>query len=163
MCVQWTRKNLLPLVKKAKDDNKDHVYIRYNKLIVDGREYTGGKYGHLPKEEPEGELKICVWNCNVLTRQTGNNDEFTSISTFELESYKYSNFNRTFQHKHVQKNCVGVAMFCSLDIIEGVNVIRNHFDTLIWVKLDKVLLNLDEDIYLCSAYVWVRIPRHTML
>ena len=40
-------------------------------------------------------------------------------------------------------------MFCSLDIVEGVKVIRNHFDTLIWVKLDKVLLNLDEDIYLC--------------
>ena len=44
--VQY-RKKLLPLVKKAKDDNKD-VYIRYNKLIVAGREYTGGKYGPLP-------------------------------------------------------------------------------------------------------------------
>jgi len=41
------RKKLLPLVKKAKDDNKD-VYIRYNKLIVAGRVYTGGKYGPLP-------------------------------------------------------------------------------------------------------------------
>ena len=37
---------ILPLVKKAKDDNKC-VYIRYNKLMVDGREYTGGKYGPL--------------------------------------------------------------------------------------------------------------------
>jgi len=45
-------------------------------------------------------------------------------------------------------------MFCSLDIVEGVKVIRNHFNTLIWVKLDKLLLNRDEDIYVCSAYVW---------
>ena len=44
--VQY-RKKLLPLVKKAKDDNKD-VYNRCNKLIVDGRENTGGKYGPLP-------------------------------------------------------------------------------------------------------------------
>jgi len=44
--VQY-RKKLLPLVKKAKDDNKD-VYNRCNKLIVDGRENTGEKYGPLP-------------------------------------------------------------------------------------------------------------------
>ena len=45
-------------------------------------------------------------------------------------------------------------MFYSLDIVECVKVIRKHFDTMIWVKLDLVLFNLDEDIYLCSAYVW---------
>ena len=43
--VQY-RKKLLPLVKKDKDDNKG-VYIKYNKLMVDGREYTGGTYGPL--------------------------------------------------------------------------------------------------------------------
>ena len=99
-----------------------------------------------------------------------NNDEFTSIlsdfdivllletwcgehSTFELEGYKYFNFNRKNQQKNARRNSGGVAMFYSLDIVECVKVIRKHFDTMIWVKLDKVLLNRDEDIYLCSAYV----------
>ena len=40
------RKKLLPILKAAKQDNKD-AYIKYNKLIVDGREYTGGKYGNI--------------------------------------------------------------------------------------------------------------------
>ena len=38
------RKKLLPILKKAKSDNKD-AYIKYNKLIIDGKIYTEGSYG----------------------------------------------------------------------------------------------------------------------
>ena len=38
------RKRLLPILKKAKSDNKD-AYIKYNKLIIDGKIYTEGPYG----------------------------------------------------------------------------------------------------------------------
>ena len=38
------RKNLLPILKKAKTDKKD-AYIKYNKLFVGGNLYTDGPYG----------------------------------------------------------------------------------------------------------------------
>jgi len=41
------RRKLVPIMKKARDDGKD-AYIKYNKLIVDGKEYTSGKYGTVP-------------------------------------------------------------------------------------------------------------------
>ena len=42
------RRNLVPILVKAKKDNK-LAYIRYNKLIIDGREYTNGVYGKVPQ------------------------------------------------------------------------------------------------------------------
>lgn len=42
------RKKLVPFLKLAKDDGKD-AYIKYNKLIVDGRIYTDGAYGKVPE------------------------------------------------------------------------------------------------------------------
>lgn len=38
------RKRLIPIMKKARDDKKE-AYIKYNKLIIDGKIYTDGKYG----------------------------------------------------------------------------------------------------------------------
>ena len=42
------RRKLVPILIKAKKDNKT-AYIRYNKLIIDGREYTDGVYGKVPQ------------------------------------------------------------------------------------------------------------------
>ncbi|MEW8547528.1 MAG: hypothetical protein AB2693_28815, partial [Candidatus Thiodiazotropha sp.] len=42
------RKKLVPFLKLAKDDGKD-AYIKYNKLIVNGRVYTDGPYGKVPE------------------------------------------------------------------------------------------------------------------
>ena len=42
------RRKLVPILIKANKDNKT-AYIRYNKLIIDGREYTDGVYGKVPQ------------------------------------------------------------------------------------------------------------------
>ena len=42
------RRKLVPIMKKAKDDNKT-AYIKYNKLYVDGEVYVSGPYGDTPQ------------------------------------------------------------------------------------------------------------------
>lgn len=39
-------------------------------------------------------------------------------------------------------------------ISNGVKVVRNHFDSVIWLKLDKHFFKTDCDIYIAGLYVW---------
>lgn len=39
-------------------------------------------------------------------------------------------------------------------ILLGVSVVKNQFDTLIMLKLDKCFFNFQSDIYLCCLYLW---------
>ncbi|WAR03415.1 hypothetical protein MAR_009973, partial [Mya arenaria] len=103
----------------ARKDKVD-AYIKYNKLFVNGREYTDGKY--------EGELKICSWNCNGLTKDTLNYDEFLKIiqgtdiaflyetwtcesSDIEIDGYTSHNYSRRFQHRNARRYSGGIAIY----------------------------------------------------
>ena len=37
---------------------------------------------------------------------------------------------------------------------QGVEIVKNVLDTLIWLRLDKTFFKLSEDIFICGAYVW---------
>lgn len=37
---------------------------------------------------------------------------------------------------------------------DGITIVRNHFDTLIWIKLDATFFRFDKDVYICGAYLW---------
>ena len=37
---------------------------------------------------------------------------------------------------------------------QGVEVVKNVLDTLIWSRLDKTFFKLSEDMFICGAYVW---------
>jgi hypothetical protein len=32
--------------------------------------------------------------------------------------------------------------------------VRNHYDTVFWLKLDKSFFNFDTDVYICALYLW---------
>lgn len=36
----------------------------------------------------------------------------------------------------------------------GIKIVRNNYDTIIWLKLDKTFFSFDEDVYLCGVYMW---------
>ena len=37
---------------------------------------------------------------------------------------------------------------------DGITIIRNNYDTIIWLKLDKTFFSFPEDVYLCGVYMW---------
>ena len=165
------RRKLVPILIKANKDNKT-AYIRYNKLIIDGREYTDGVYGKVPQQEAvEGNLKILTWNCNGLTKEKRENDDFTNFLTkydllilleswtskcskIELNGYVKHNFYRKFKHRNARRNSGGIVIYYKDYLSPGIQIIKTHHDTIIWLKLDHNFFSLTSDIYLCGAYIW---------
>ena len=47
-----------------------------------------------------------------------------------------------------------VAALYKVYLKDGIEIIKNRYDTVIWLKLDKVFFNVDEDIYVCGTYIW---------
>ena len=45
-------------------------------------------------------------------------------------------------------------MFIKDDLKNGISFIKNHFDTLIWLKFDKLFFNLENDVFVCAVYMW---------
>ena len=39
---------------------------------------------------------------------------------------------------------------------DGISIVKNQYDTIIWVKFDAVFFKLDTDvyIYICGTYLW---------
>lgn len=75
-------------------------------------------------------------------------------SKIDLSGYKAYNFYRKFQHRKARRNSGGIILYCKETIYDGISVIRNHFDTIIWVKFDKKFFKMEHDIYLCATYIW---------
>ena len=46
-------------------------------------------------------------------------------------------------------------MFSYKDSLKnGIEIVNNHLDTIIWIKLDHNFFNLENDIYVCGTYLW---------
>ena len=111
------------------------------------------------------------WNIHGLTGEKKENSEFVNIlekhdicfmfeswcdssSNVDLNGYVSHNFYRKFRHRKARRNSGGIILYYKEDIQEGIQIIKNHFDTIIWVKLDKTFFKLSEDIFLCGVYIW---------
>ena len=46
-------------------------------------------------------------------------------------------------------------MYIRNSISKGVTLIKNHHDTIIWLRLDKSFFNLSKDVFLAGVYIWV--------
>ena len=39
-------------------------------------------------------------------------------------------------------------------ISDGVKIVRNPHDSVIWLKLDRNVFNIESDIYIAGVYIW---------
>ena len=39
-------------------------------------------------------------------------------------------------------------------IKQGITFVKNHYDTIIWLKFDKLFFNVENDVYVCAVYMW---------
>ena len=45
-------------------------------------------------------------------------------------------------------------MYYKESLKDGIQVAKNRYDTIIWLKIDRTFFNLKEDLYVCGAYIW---------
>ena len=45
-------------------------------------------------------------------------------------------------------------MYVKDSVSKGIKVVQNHYDTIIWIKLDKLFFNLSSDVFIAGVYLW---------
>ena len=77
-----------------------------------------------------------------------------SSSNINLNGYISHNLYRKFQHRNARRSSGGIAIYFKDHLENGINIVKNHYDSIIWLKLDHTFFNIDEDVYICAAYIW---------
>ncbi|MEW8547527.1 MAG: reverse transcriptase family protein, partial [Candidatus Thiodiazotropha sp.] len=112
-----------------------------------------------------------TWNCNGLSDEKCESEEFCNIlrdnaivflleswtseySNLDFEGYKVYNFYRKFRHRRAKRRSGGVVLLYRENLHDGIKVVRNSYDTIIWIKLDGNYFSFENDIYICGAYMW---------
>jgi hypothetical protein len=118
----------------------------------------------------EDELSILVWNLNGLTNTKRSDKDFLSIlsdndiivlretltdknSNMSIEGYHCYNLYRKFKHKRAGRNSSGMSIYVRECFNQGVSIVKNNFDTIVWLKFDCDFFNFDKDVYLCCLYL----------
>ena len=113
-------------------------------------------------------MSILTWNCNSLTETKRSDIEFCDIinendiiflleswtnskSKLDFEGYRTINFYRKYQHRRARRSSGGVVLLYKEELKDGITIVKNRFDTLIWIKLDRNFFQVESDIYVCGA------------
>jgi len=72
----------------------------------------------------------------------------------DLCNFTFYNFYGKFRQRNAKRNSGGTVLYIRDSILPGVSIVKNEYDTLIWLKLDKTFFNFQSDIYLCCLYLW---------
>ena len=116
-------------------------------------------------------MNILSWNVNGLGEDKRSCENFVQFisnydiiflyetwaskkTNLELKDYECINFYRKFQHRNAKRASGGVALYYKKHLKDGIMLLKNHSDTVIWIKLDKNVFNLSQDMYLCGCYIW---------
>ena len=113
-------------------------------------------------------IKVLAWNCNGLTAEKRQNEDFSNILrendiVYLLESWTSSNsdieyvkhnFYRKFRHRNTRRNSGGIVLYYKAGLKDGITIVRNNYDTIIWLKLDKTFFSFPEDVYLCGVSMY---------
>ena len=80
-------------------------------------------------------------------------------SDIDINGYKCFNFTGNFKIDE-QIGAVAVSCYTLKTISDGVKILRNHHDSVIWLKLDRNVFNIESDIYIADVYIGVKIRLH---
>ena len=147
-------------------------------------QYSGGRKtgtsGSKNSNPSLDELQLLIWNIhginqdklNILedffqskhiiclsetwTEKDANdaNDEISKSKELQLKNFKYFPFSRKYKHKKAWRAAGGQGIFIKNDILQGVKIVKNYDDVLVWIKLFKQFFQLNRDIYLGSVYIY---------
>ena len=75
-------------------------------------------------------------------------------SDIDISGYVTHNFYRKFKHRKARRSSGGVALLYKEEIKDGIEILANHHDSVIWLRLDKGFFHLDKDVFICGIYLW---------
>ena len=85
----------------------------------------------------------------ILLQETWSNEG----EEFHLDGYIFYNFPRKYRCKPSLRNSGGLGVFIRRDIAEGVHIVKSYHDVSVWVRLDKHLLGLVNNLYVANVYI----------
>jgi exonuclease III len=114
---------------------------------------------------------VLAWNVHGLTESKKECSEFVNIieqndivflfetwanchSNIDIDGYYSVNLYRKYQHRNAKRSSGGIALYIKENLKDGVTVVRQHYDSVIWLKLDKVFFHTENDVYICGVYIW---------
>ena len=74
-------------------------------------------------------------------------------SDIDLPGYTCFNYYRKFRHRRAKRNSGGTVIFIKNTIKDGITIVKNNYDTIVWLKLCKTFFHNENDIYLCGVYL----------
>ena len=139
---------LVPKLHEAIKANKKS-WLVYDTLYIESKPFKSSQ------ERSESGISVLVWNCNGLTDRKLTDSEFISFlsnndiiilseswtdndSSIDIENFTTYNFFRKFKHRKARRNSGGITIYVRNTCNEGVSIVKNHFDTLIWLRLKVV-------------------------
>ena len=70
----------------------------------------------------------------------------SSSSDIDLSGYISHNFYRKFKHRNAKRSSGGIAIYYKDSLKNGIEIVNNHLDTIIWIKLDHNFFNFENDV-----------------
>ena len=75
-------------------------------------------------------------------------------SDIELSGYKSYNLYRKFQNRRANRCSGGIVVYIKDAIAKGVDIVENHYDTIIWFEFNSKFFKTENDLYLSCVYIW---------
>jgi exonuclease III len=159
------RRQLVPIMVQARKDGKE-AYLRVDKLYINKQLYRGSC-----KDKSESVIKCLSWNVEGLTSDKKQTIDFVDFlceydiiclseswtnSNSKIDIAGYSNpihSFRKYQNRRAKRSSGGLIVYIKNSIRKGVTLERNTIDCIIWIKLDKVFFNMDDNVFICFTYI----------
>ena len=74
-------------------------------------------------------------------------------SDITTNGYKSFNFYRKFQNRRSNRYSGGIVLHIKDCSSDGIKIVRNHFDSVIWLKVDKIFFRIDNDVCIAGVYI----------
>ena len=72
-------------------------------------------------------------------------------SIIDVQGFRCHNLYRKFQNKCSKICHGGVVIYVKDSISKGVRIIKIHYDTIVWLKLDKGFFRFDNDVFIAGV------------
>ena len=86
----------------------------------------------------------------VFLYETWTNSE----NDISLNRYVSYNFYRKIQNRKARRSSGGIALYYKESLKDGIQVIKNRYDTIIWLKIDRTFFQFERGFIHCGAYIW---------
>ena len=80
----------------------------------------------------------------------------TKNSSLNLTGFRCYNIYKSYTKKRAKRANGGIVIYIRENLCKGIEIVKKHFDSIVWLKLNKTFFGLSSDVYLAAVYIWVQ-------